>query len=288
MEASSVSPRDGGDGGGQETADVGPDAPPWSPTTLDGQNKVALWLEASQANLVISSGVVGAWNDLSHNANNATNPSGGPQVETAVINGLDAVHFNARAVTLAISDAASLQFGTDQFFMAVVARASTSGGYFFSKVTTSVSGAGPFYQSGLEFFVSTDADDDAGNTIVDDAGLPTIFPAAHVSSLGGDEIDWLSPAFEDNAYHVVIFRRVSAAALSISVDSHPAQTALTGQFDVSQMGQPVLIGGVAYGNRATPVDLSIAEMLVVHSATGVIADADVALVQAYLTHKYAL
>ncbi len=42
-----------------------------------------------------------------------------------------------------------------------------------------------------------------------------------------------------------------------------------------------------YGNRATPVDLSVAEMLVVHSATGVIA-ADVALVQAYLTRKYAL
>ncbi len=274
--------------GVEASADVGPDAPRWSPTSLDAQGKMALWLEASAANLVISSGVVGAWNDLSKNANNATNPSGGPQVETGVVNGLDAVHFNARAVTLTINDAPSLQFGTDQFFMAVVARASTSGGYFFSKVTAGVSGGGAYYASGLEFFVSSDAQDDAGNTIVDDAGLPTVFPAGHVSALAGNEVDWIGPAFDDNAYHVVIFRRTSAQSLSVSVDSRAAQTALTGQFDVSQIGQAVSMGGVVYGNRASPVDLSIAEMLVVHSATGVIADSDVALVQGYLSQKYAL
>ena len=250
-----------GDGGSDGSADAGADAPLWSPTLLDDQNKLALWLEASPANLVISSGLVGTWNDLSKNANNATNPSGGPQVEKTVVNGLDAVHFNARAVTLTISDAPSLRFGTDQFFIAVVARASTSGGYFFSKVTSGVSGSGVYYQSGLEFFVSSDAQDDAGSTILDDAGMPTVFPAGHVSALSGNEIDWLSPAFEDNAYHVVILRRTSAQGLAVSVDSRAAQTAITGQFDVSQLGQAVTMGGVVYGNRSSPVDLSIAEML---------------------------
>lgn len=285
IEAGDAGPNDASPNDASADADA---SPPWSPTLLDNQNELALWLEASPANLVISSGLVGTWHDLSKNKNDAINSSGGPQQEMAVINGHDAVHFDARGVLLTINDAASLQLGTDQFCFAVVARASISGGYFFSKVTTAVSGAGPQYSSGLEFFVSADAVDDAGNTIVDDAGLPTVFPAAHVDSLAGNEIDWLGPAFEDNAYHVVILRRTSAQGLSLAIDSQPTQTMVTGEFNVSQAGEDVNIGGVAYGSRATPVDLSIAEMIVIHSSTGVVADTDVASVQGYLEMKYGL
>lgn len=114
---------DGGDAAVEAAADVGvgvgdasmdaETGPPWSPTVLDQQSKLALWLEATMAEVTISSSVVETWNDQSKNANNATNPTGGPQYETAVVNGHDALHFNARGVTLSIPDATSLQLGTD-------------------------------------------------------------------------------------------------------------------------------------------------------------------------------
>lgn len=284
---------DGGNNGGKDGAvdasvDAPPDAPAWTPTVLDGQGKLALWLEASSTNLVISNGLIAEWNDLSKNANNGVNSSGGPPLEPAVINGHNSVHFNARNVTLTIPDAPSLQFGTDQFCMATVARASTSGGYFFSKVTTTASGGGSFYSSGFEFFTSTDDTDDAGNIIVDDAGLTTVFPAAHVDSLSGNQVDWSRPGFEDNEYHLAVVRRLNASELSIALDSHPAQSTQTGAFDVSQAGEAVTLGGVVYGNFASPVDLSVAELVVVHSSSGVVADSDVASLTAYLAQKYGL
>ncbi len=258
-------------------ADV--DAAPWSPTTLDTEGKLALWLEASSANVVVSSGLIGMWNDLSSHHNDATNVSGGPQVESAVVNGHDAVHFNARGVTLTIADAASLQFASDQFAMVVVARASTGSGYFFSKTTTTASGGGPLYSTGFEFLVDNEADD---------AGAQVVYPVAHVNAMSGDEVDWMGPGVEDNDYHVLIVRRTNAFTLTLTIDSQPTQTGDTGAFDVSLAGEDVDIGGVAYGSFHAPVDLSIAEMLVVHSSTGVVADADVASVKAYLKSKYAL
>ncbi len=259
--------------------DAGPDAPAWSPTTLDGQGKLALWLEASSANLVISSGVVGAWNDLSKNGNNATNTQGGPSVETAVIHGHDAVHFTARSVVLFIADSPSLQFALDQFCMVAVARASAGGGYFFSKSTAGLSGGGSYYKSGLEFLVKS---------ATNDAGGKVVFPAAHVDSTAGNEIDWSGPGFEDGAYHVVVLRRTNGATLQLAIDSQTVQTATTGGFDVSNPEGGVTMGGLVYGGFNAPVDLSVAELLVVHASSGVVADADVASLTTYLRKKYAL
>jgi hypothetical protein len=258
-------------------ADV--DAAAWSPTTLDMQGKLALWLEASSANVVVSSGLIGAWNDSSSNANNATNVSGGPQVETAAVNGHDSVHFNARGVTLTIADATSLQFATDQFAIVAVTRASTGSGYYFSKVSTTASGGGNLYASGLEFLVENEADD---------AGAQVVYPVAHVDSSSGNEADWTGPGLEDNNYHVVVLRRTNPFALTLTIDSQPTQSTAISQFSISQPGEDVNIGGVIYGSFHAAVDLSIAEMLIVHSSTGVVADADVASVKAYLKSKYAL
>lgn len=287
-DASDGSPEVGGDGGSEGAVDAAPDAGQWTPRQLDMQASLALWLQATTPNITISNGVVGEWDDSSQFGNNATNTAGGPALETGVINGHDAVHFNARSVILDIADAKSLQFGTDQFLIAVVARASTGGGYFFSKATTSVSGFGAVYTAGLEFFVNDDAMDDAGNTIVDDAGVPTVYPAAHIDNQAGNEIDWLGPAFEDNAYHIVILRRLSPQELSISVDMQATQTQSTGQFDVTEKGTDVILGGVVYGNRASLVDLSLAEMIVEHPTLGVVPDKDVGLIQTYLSQKYAI
>jgi hypothetical protein len=264
------------------------DAAPWTPTVLDQENALAVWLEASTSNVVISSSAVAQWTDLSQNHNNAGNALGSPVLENMPppINGHNAVHFGDSNTNLTITDAASLQFGTDQFCMAVVARTTTGVGTFWAKSSYSVQGA---YQAGLEFFVNNDGQDDAGNPIVDDAGVNVIFPAAHINPQSGNEIDWSGdPALDDGHYHVVVLRRTSAFALSLTFDQQKTQSTSTGMWNISLAGNDILFGGVRHGTFMPAVDLSIAELVVIHRASGVVADNEVASLSTYLLQKYAL
>ena len=91
------------------SADAGSDAKadvvgPWTPAVLDGAGSLALWLEASSANVVVSSGNVGKWKDQSKNKTDAVNANTGPTVLTGAVNGHDALHFGVASVTLAIAD----------------------------------------------------------------------------------------------------------------------------------------------------------------------------------------
>jgi len=274
-------PEGGGNPGPESGAtDADADAgPPWTPAALDQAGALAAWFEASSGNLVLSSGTVGVWKDLSANHNDASTTSGGPSVDASAVSGHDAVHFTARNVILTMKDAASLQFGSDQVFLEAVARASGGYGYFWSKVTTGASGGGSYYQSGLELF-TVNGTNDAG---------ASIYPAAHISNLAGNEVDWPGPGLLDAKFHRVALRRIDSSTLSLGIDDQPAVQASTGAFDISQVGNDVEIGGVGYGTFLAKVDLEIAEMLVVHSPqTGVVGDADVANVQAYLKQKYGL
>jgi hypothetical protein len=247
---------------------------------LDQAGQLALWLEASATNLVISSGAVGTWKDLSQNKNDATNAQVGPLAQSAIVNGHDAVRFNTYGVGLGIADAASLQLASDQMYLVAVARSTYASGSFFSKVTTAVSGAGVYYVSGLEFFVA------AGTN---DAGATILFPSAHIDSQSGNSIVWGDSVFDDGKFHIVALRRTNAATLAMTVDDQAARTAPVGAFSLSAVGKGAVVGSVAYGNLRPTVDFSIAELVLVHDPrSGVVADADVASLHAYLKQKYGL
>jgi len=252
---------------------------PWTPAVLDQAGSLALWLEASGPNVVISGGLVETWNDQSKNKNDASNPNGGPTVAPMAINGHDALTFDSVGVTLGIPDAQSLQFGTDQVYITAVAKVNMGTPYFFGKFTAGQSGAGSFYSTGLVFLAQSGTDD---------AGATILGPVVKVNSLAGDEVDWGGPAFEDGKAHVVAMRRTSASGMRVTVDSKPPVEAQTGSFDVSEPGQPTLIGAVLFGNFHPSTNFEIAEIVAVHSSTGVVADADVANLHGYLMHKYGL
>jgi hypothetical protein len=261
---------------GVDAQDMGPD---WTPAVLDQANQLAYWLEGSAANLVISNGTIGLWKDLSQNHNDASNSQAGPTPQPAAVNGHDAVQFTSY-VALQMADATSLQLAADQFYLVGVARAADARGYFFSKATSGFGGGGSFYMSGLEFFVDTATDADGGTSL---------FPTAHLNTMAGDIISWNGSVFDDGQFHIVALRRTNSFELQITVDDQPPQTASTGSFDLSQVGMPVNIGIVNYGNFHPPVDFTMAEVLLVHDArSGVIADADVANLHAYLKAKYGL
>jgi len=264
-----------------DTAMMGTDAadaaPAWSPTDLDSRDMLALWLEGSSANLVVSSGQVETWYDLSKNHNDATNKQGGPAPEPGAINGHEAVHFVN--VGLGINDSASLQFGGDQIYIAVVVKALASGGIIYSKAMSGFSGSGSYYKEGLQLAAGSSAIGDGGTGFTAFAQLNTNSNASMV---------WNGSIFGDGKFHILALRRSNSYALQMSVDEQPVQMAAIGGYDISEVGAGVDIAGTHYGNIAPNIDLDIAELLVLHGSAGVVGDPDVLSVQTYLRSKYAL
>jgi hypothetical protein len=279
-----TTPEDGGADAASDTAtgDAQPDndagldgdaAAPSKPEALDQANKLALWLEASPSQLTIADGGVATWKDKSKNHNDATAPNGSPVIESGAIAGHDAVHFNAFMTTLSIMDAASLRFGTDQVHIVAVTKVLTLRSFFFSK--SHIGDAG--YNVGLDFFT-------ANGGAPADGGVFSLSPYAAV---GVDSVTWGNGnELADGKFHIVAFRRVDATHLAVSIDDlAPRVGTVAAAADVSAAGQAVAFGPM---NGPSTPDFSIVEELIVHDATGVVSDADVSGLHAYLKQKYGL
>jgi hypothetical protein len=255
--------------------DVAQDAPPLSvPETLDQAGRLALWLEATSAEITLGDGGgVTAWKDKNKNKNDATAPGTSPSVESAIIAGHDAVHFDALTSALSIADAASLRFATDQVHIVAVTKVLTLRSFYFSKSQPVDSGVG---QVGLDFFIANGGASDAGGF--------TLSPYAAID--GVDGVMWGSGnELADGKFHIVSFRRTDATHLSVWIDDLAPKTGTVAAVDVSAPGQ-----GVRLGPNLGPSapNFSVAEELVLHDAAGVVADTDVANVHAYLKQKYGL
>jgi hypothetical protein len=263
---------------GLDAAGDSSDAGAWTPAVLDGENRLALWLAAAPANVVLSGGNVGTWRDLSHRHNDGINSVGGPAYVTGAINGHDAIHFTGTGGNnggFQIADATSLHFGTDQIYLVVVAAAdpTKNGGYFYSKATTTLGMFGPQYVSGLEFYT----DQSSGLSV-----------AAHMDTMTGGSIQWTSAVFTDSTFHIVSLRR-SGLSLTLTVDHQAPLMATTNFDDLTVDGGTVEIVATHYGATVPNIDLTMAELIIVRDAgTGVIADADIASIETYLQTKYNL
>jgi hypothetical protein len=264
-----------GEGGAEAGVDQ---SAPWTPAALDQAGELAFWLEASSANVVISNGVVGVWNDLSQNKNNASNSNDGPTVVSSAIHGHAALSFGAAGLQLYMNDATSLQFGADQLYIAAVAQVTAGSPYFFAKYTTMLSGGMPYFATGI-LFCATSLTTDAGSIIG---------PAVDDNYQLGNEVDWKGTGLEDGAFHIVAMRRTNSTTFVLSVDDQPLETGTTGLWDVSVPGQSASVGSIHFGSFVPTTAFEIAEVLAVHSSSGVVADADVANVHAYLKQKYGL
>lgn len=256
------------------------DAASWTPAALDSAGQLALWLEGSSENLTMSGGTIAIWKDKSQNHNDATNSMGGPVADSTGVGGHPAVHFID--TLLRIADAASLQFGHDQFFVAAVVKATADLQVYFEKDKLCLTGGGSFYCEGLAIGVA--------NTPTD-AGTQTA-PFLKVSTNTNGRVDWVGKAFDDGAFHLAATRRNDGFNWTLGVDSM-SQSGGTGEYDVSEPGLVAAVGcNVLSTGFASSCDVEIAELLVVHDGTsartGVVADADVKSVNDYLKAKYSL
>ena len=247
-----------------------PDAGAWTPKSLAG---LVLWLDGTTG-VHTSGGAVTSWDDQSGLANDAAPDapgSGDPLLAADAIGGAPAVRFDGSSY-LVIQDDDSLQLGTGDFLVAVVARHTTpidigwGYGIFFIKYELPVPFTGPALVANTE----------AGGTQII---AQLAYQQAFITSAGGGLDD-------GRPLSMVMRRRASAGTASLELRLNGATSAMSGSsgfaVDLSAPGRPLFVGGTPDMQNIVG---DIAEVITVKGATP---DADVAALEGYLGAKYGL
>lgn len=246
------------------------DAPPtaFSPSQLSG---LTLWLDA-ELGVVATGNKVSGWTDQSTKGNNAAQAMAArqPTVVTKVINGRAVLRFDGTNSVLAVADAANLQWGTDDFTIAVV-----------GSWTNSMSTYGAFLTKQLPAYPY------AGYSIWAN------FPQPSASTKFGFQLDaatdfmsTTATALNDGTPRVFVSTRTGTKLeVRIGGTSDSVFTATTAR-DVTASGSSLYIGGHEEGINVTQgLAGDIAELILVR---GTLSATDIQKLETYLKTKYAL
>lgn len=240
-------------------------APPFDVKNLTG---LVLWLDASKG--VTGTSAVSAWADQSPSKNDAAMATANyqPALVASSIGGKPAIHF-AGGTHVTVADAASLQWGTGDFYVSVVLKHNTAGatyGMVFSKQNP---GTYPY----------------VGPGIFANFSLPS------ASTTIGGQVDFThyvsssANLLNDNVGRQFSFSR-TGTKLSVRVNgtqTDAAADASSSGMDISSATYAVFIGANVNGGQALTGD--IGEIIAVK---GAISAGDVTNVEAYLKAKYSL
>ena len=265
------------DAGGAGDA-AGPSNDAGSVVTAPALANAVLWLDASQS-VTLAGARVSAWSDHSGSHNDAlqTDDAHRPTVAVAAIAGLPALRFEeSRETFLAVTDAASLQFGTGGFTIAVVVanRKRTAGRGHGGGVSTVVAkpqlpGTAPEIAMHLNWFTGETTDDGTKIHFGLGEGLPGL--------------ESTSDGYADGVARLYVTRVTSNNGMNIElrVGAKSVGTSHAQAVGVSLVGQPLRIGST-YGQS---VEGDVGEVVVVK---GGISDGDLGKLEAYLIAKYKL
>ena len=217
------------------------------------------------------------WSDLSGNGNDAVqgNTAYEPAYNAAGIGGLPSATFNGPITFLAIADNPSMEWGTSDFAVYAVARATlqtvATNAMLYQKTGASpYDGASLYINAGKPFQTTLAAAQVSGSIYVVSNSPPSTFVNSSVHLLG--------------AYR-------TGATLQVRVDgalSHSITSAAVATVNVSSFGYSAIIGQNGYGipqDEFQQVHGDIAELVGVN---GTLAPAELASLEQYLTARYAI
>ncbi len=256
-------------------SEAGGEAGAWTPKS--GLPGLALWLDSTVGVTFDGSAKLTSWLDQSGNGNNGTvsAPCVGPRLAASSLNGRDTLAFSETGgigACVSVADVVSLQFGTGDFAMFMVARytnipdllgAGDSTATFFAKVQV----ASP--ATGAHLFGNTSSD----------AKLQL-----WLSNQSGNQALGATGALNNNVFHRFGATR-RGLDLEVWVDgASDGKVTLGGAADLSQVGRPLDIGGVPESSRSSLLG-NIAEVVVIK---GNATNAKLADLDAYFKAKHGL
>ena len=290
-----TNPNDGGppsDSGGDvnnqsdSSSDAGGgDAGDGGSFNVGGVSGLALWLK-SDTGVTAMSGVVSEWADQSGNSNNASESRAGlqPTVLVSGINGLPTIHFASAACAnclggfqgndLLINDSPTLEWGTTDFLVEVVARYSndpTSVSHdAFGALYISIYGPPNTATAGLGLY---------GNVFKEPNDLAT--SSAIEAYIWGQPAAISSGAgYNNDLPHVFAIQRVGTT-LSVRIDAAAVGSQTIASADTGKTGGRL---GGCENAQAQRLEGDISEVIAVK---GTIAPSDLTGIEGYLKARYA-
>jgi hypothetical protein len=265
----------GSEAGSDVAVDVGEiDANGWTPAQLP---KLGLWLAADMG-VATALGKVTTWMDQSGHGNNATQTVGDrqPTLTPTSLNGRPVVRFDGVNNALHVGESPSLQYGTGDYTIEIVAawQNNPNGlgspyGILFSKQSQ----LSPDY-TGIGIFANfpLPAPDTTFGTLV--------------RSTNGQDVHTPQNGFNDGVARVLGVRRIGGTTLEVRVNGVSAATKVVEAVNVDTSGTFLFIGAQEKpGSVIQAMRGYIAEMIVVGSS---LAPTELANLEAYLKAKYGL
>lgn len=262
-------------------ANLGTDGGAWTPKT--GLPGLALWLDSETGVTFDGTAKLTSWADQSGNANNGTviAPCVGPSRALGSLNGHETLAFaetsgGSSGACIAIADSPSLQFGTGDFAVFLVARyanavglgaAQSPAGALWKKYLPP-SGP-PFTFTGVSFVANS---------------LDAAVLVLAQNNLSGNRATGATAGLNNNTFHRFGGTRVGLNMdvwLDGTADGHVALSVAT---DVSQVGQMLFIGGDPSATKAWLTG-NVAEVV---GVKGTISSAQIAQLDAYFKAKHGL
>jgi hypothetical protein len=252
---------------------------------VQGVTGLALWLRSDTGVTASGAQVVSRWADQSGNGNDATETRDGlqPTLVTPGINGLPTIHFASTAAAstgtgfqgndLLIADSPTLEWGTGDFLVEVVARytndPSSATHDAFGALYVAIFGPPDMAQSGFGLYANVfqEPGDLATSSAIE--GYVWGQPVAVSAGTG----------YNDGTAHVFAVRRASAT-LSVRIDGKEVGSQTIAPTDLGGTGAH--LGGVQNAT-AQRLEGDISEVVAVSGSIGPL---DLAGIEAYLKHRY--
>jgi len=250
----------------------------WTPGRLSG---LVLWLSAGNG-VVANNNHVVTWSDQSGNSNNAAQSTTArqPTLVAGVINGRPVVRFDGSMTGLQVTDSSSLQWGTDDFTVEVVAsftNSTTVGNGYALLVAKPNTTASPYYPgAGLW-----------ANYVVSGVNQPVF----GVQLQGGTGYSVASPvgtALNDGNPRLYGGRRTGGTNLEARINgAQVGATVNPTAVDVSEVGYPLFIGAQITSTN-TVVEALKGDVAEIVAVRGSLTTSELLELESYLRMKYGL